>query len=171
MMAPVVRVPERPGIFLLTFALMSAVLLPVWQFAGPAYSYVLTWFVGVGCTLIGLPSLGAGAAGAETINPGLVAGIALFGATPSQSARWKLMWIGVLVLMLTSTHAILLVAQVHAVVVDLAVEADGLRPWLATGNTGDQATAASGSLHSAWYWLSPMVTAALWLTAGQRGAR
>ena len=162
-------VPERPAIFLLFFALLSAALLPVWEAAGPVYSLVLSWLVRGGCTLIGLPdSLGTASWGAAAINPGLVAGIALFGATPRRAWKWKLIWISILVLALTLAHTVLLVAQVHAVVGSMSDQAESLRPWLATAPLEPANPTASGTLHSMWNWISPMATIGLWLTAGRR---
>ena len=105
------------------------------------------------------------------INPGLVAGIALFGATPSRDLAWNLKWIGGLVLVLPFAHAVLLVAQVHATIVGMIAAADSSRAWLSTAAT---AQGLPGILHNAWYWISPMMIAGLWFTAsrvseGQRG--
>lgn len=162
-------VPERPAIFLLFFALLSAALLPVWEAAGPAYSLVLSWLVRGGCALIGLPnSLGTASWGAAAINPGLVAGIALFGATPRRTWQWKLMWISILILALTLAHAVLLVAQVHAVVGSMSNQVESLRPWLATAALEPANPTTSRTLHGMWYWISPMATIGLWLTAARR---
>ena len=165
---PVICVPARPGLFLVTFALLAAAVLPAWQALGPVYGHGLTWLVRSGCSLLGLPiSLGATSGSAEMINPGLVAGIALFGATPSRDLAWKLKWIGGLVLVLTFAHAVLLVAQVHATIAVMIAAADSSRAWLSTAAT---AQGLPGILHNAWYWISPMVIAGLWFTASRDSA-
>ena len=101
------------------------------------------------------------------INPGLVAGIALFGATPSRDLAWKLKWIGGLVLVLTFAHAVLLVAQVHATIAVMIAAADSSRAWLSTAAT---AQGLPEILHNAWYWISPMVIAGLLFTASRDSA-
>lgn len=167
MNALVIQVPERPGIFLLVFALVSATLLPAWEAVGPVYGHGLTWLVRIGCTVLGLPvSLGAMSLDFEAINPGLVAGVALFCATPNRTVQWKLRWVGILILVLVSAQAVLLVAQVQAVVSGLALEEHSLRPWLAVEPIGHEESVVSRSLQGAWYWLSPLMTAGVWLTAG-----
>ncbi len=163
-----IQVPQRPWIFLLVFALVSAALLPAWEVVGPFYGQALTWLVRSGCVVLGYPiSFGTTYPGAETINPGMLAGIALFGATPNRGVRWKLTWVGALILLLASAQAVLLVAQVHSAVADLAAEAQHLRPWLAIDAPDPQSAAATSSLREAWYWLSPLMTAGVWLTAGR----
>jgi hypothetical protein len=105
----------RPFLFLGVFALVAVLLLPVWIYLSEYYMVGLIALVDVATGCAGVPArfqLSA-FAGDDVFTPSIVAGVALFIATPNRSAGWKLHWIIRLAALFALSHAILLFLQVQ----------------------------------------------------------
>ena len=106
---------SNPVFFLLLFALISLLLLPLWNEIGEGYIASLSSIVNHANLWLGLPSEFAiqPQPGEHTITPGIVAGIALFIATPNRSARWKIAWIAALLLTFGALQSLFMILQVQ----------------------------------------------------------
>ena len=106
---------SNPVFFLLLFALISLLLLPLWNEIGDGYVASLSSIVNHTNLWLGLPSEFAiqPQTGEHTITPGIVAGIALFIATPNRNARWKTTWIAALLLTFGALQSLIMILQVQ----------------------------------------------------------
>lgn len=111
---------QRPFWFFGVFALTTLLLLPLWNGLADWYMAALIALVNAASAWTGLPSqFQFGALPQEQIiNPGIVAGMALFVATPNRSVRWKVCWVAVLLLCLWLLQSLLLLLQVHIAYAD-----------------------------------------------------
>jgi len=109
-----ILVLQRPFWFFGVFALATLLLLPLWHGLADWYMVAVAALVNQASAWTGLPSqfqLGA-LPQEQIISPGIVAGTALFIATPERSVRWKISWIVILFASLYALQSLLL-AQVH----------------------------------------------------------
>ena len=106
---------SNPVFFLLLFALISLLLLPLWNEIGEGYIASLSRIVNHTNLWLGLPSQFAiqPQPREHTITPGIVAGIALFIATPNRNARWKIAWIAALLLTFGALQSLFMILQVQ----------------------------------------------------------
>lgn len=104
------RLLPSPGRFLGAFTLATGLLLLAWSHVSGFYLAGLTALVNRVLELVGVslalqaPFLGR----AEMAYPGIAGGIALFAVTPRRPVRWKLGWVGLLVVLLGALHSALL---------------------------------------------------------------
>jgi hypothetical protein len=110
-----ILVLQRPFLFFAIFALATLLLLPLWNGLADWYMAALTALVNAASAWTGLPSqFQFGAMPQEqTVNPGIVAGTALFIATPERSVRWKISWIVFLIAFLYLFQSLMLLLQIH----------------------------------------------------------
>jgi len=106
---------EKPLAFLGVFCLAALLLLPVWIYASRLYMAGSIALVNA-CThwaglpaAFQLPSQGGG----EVTNPSIVAGVALFIATPHRPLSWKAGWTAGLIALFWCLHSLLLILQVQ----------------------------------------------------------
>lgn len=161
---------RRPGEFLGLFALAALVLLPLWYGLEAWYAGALAAAVDVAGQWTGLPPRLAvsGPDGGAPVNPGIVAGIALFVATPGRGIGWKAAWIGSLVLLWWGLQAALMLSQIHLAHAQHLAQL----PWAQRlgHETPLMAAALSGPLAARlveWgpYWTHPVVNVLVWVAA------
>lgn len=171
-MTPVLALPGRPGVFLLWFAAIAALLLLGWSWLAEPYAQVLVRLVNVGSQSAGLPdSLRLTASGTHgAIGSAIVATIALFAATPARDLLWKFGWSALSASLLFAVHAALLTTQVRLAYAGFEAARTGPRGFL-SGVALIPVDAATGDVAGAWYWLFPLLTALLWFAAMQRPVR
>jgi len=91
----------------------------------------------------------------HTITPGIVAGIALFIATPNRSARWKIAWIAVVLLIFGALQSLFMILQVQTAYAEFFAQLSF--PQRCT------------TIHQPCYpcgWIRPSRTSSIWETTG-----
>jgi len=106
---------KRPFLFLSVFCLVACLLLPVWTWLSKYYLAALLALVDVAAQCAGVSAQIQlqPLAGDDVFTPSIVAGVALFIATPDRSCHWKLRWIVRLAVLFAIGHAVLLFVQVQ----------------------------------------------------------
>jgi hypothetical protein len=163
---------KRPFFFLGVFSLAAVFLLPIWIYLSEYYMSGLIALVDVATGCAGVPArfhLSA-LAGDDVFTPSIVAGVALFIATPDRSARWKLHWIIRLVVLFAIGHAVLLFLQVqisfvhsfnqHLPAQRLLLERPALLPLLQDG-------LIEHLVDLCYYWIYPVLDTLVWFAAVQ----
>ncbi|MFA6110749.1 MAG: hypothetical protein WDA75_18475 [Candidatus Latescibacterota bacterium] len=129
---------RRPGRFLVTFSVATAVLLAGWQWVSGYYLTALVWTANQILALSGAAvTLRPPATGGEMVYPVVAGALALFAVTPDRSPGWKLRWLGGLLAGLFLLHAGTLYLDARAAAV-------------AHGGAAVQGDAA------AWTWAAPI---------------
>ncbi|MEE2658605.1 MAG: hypothetical protein VX733_08890 [Candidatus Latescibacterota bacterium] len=162
-------VRHSPFWFFGLFALLSLLLLPMWNELDGWYLTTLTAVVNNTSVWVGLPSqfhLGT-VSGEEAIAPGIVAGTALFIATPNRSALWKAVWIVALLLTFSLLQYLLMTLQIHIAYADfftqLPFSQQSHYPPATLSPRPDSLYATI--VESGTYWTNSLLFLLLWIVA------
>lgn len=151
-----------PARLLLTFTLVTGVLLLLWGYLSAYYLAALVWVANGALAVTGVPlSLNSPATSDAIVHPGVVGALALFAATGGRSLRWKMRWLTAVLIGLFATHATLLAADTWQVYCQSLAGQDRVE-----GLT----RAAAEALHVAGDWVPLTGVVAAWFVATRSNA-
>lgn len=167
------QILRNPGMFLGVFSLAAILLMPLWIYLSEFYLVGLASAVSLGAQWTGVPSqfqLHSFAAD-QGINPGIVAGAALFIATPNRSMSWKAGWIAGLAILFGALHVSLFLAETHlahAHFLDQILAIQRLSPADQASLPPQYGTFCDSRIDLCEYWAYPVLNSMAWFAAVQR---